>query len=310
MCHSSPPFIFGSSAFGFLLASSTAGTIFGVLAALVLSEPLRKPSIYTGLASVVYPSALVVRDPFVEAKILEEAPSSTLCRCLDGHPRRRTFRTGAAVWLSNLLWVCLRLDACPFTLGHRYCRFTRFTCHLLWNIFVPSVTTCGRYIFGSGTTRCFAVKAVHVALPVDFLLAVFFLQIWACCGPRTRLGWTPQHAVVSATWPPPPHGFAGGRIFEDSERSRVDSPRGRVLISSARFIPCAAPRAGTSVSAAIVASGAAFALLRRLFQRCFHNGVFFGPSLLPPLSTPGVAVDTALQAAPVFAFPDLVRVHA
>ena len=82
---------------------------------------------------------------------------------------------------------------------------------------------------------------------------------------------------------------------------------GGVLISSARSIPGAAPRTGAFVLAALVASGAAFALLRRLFQRCFHNGVFFGPSLLPPLSTPGVAVDTALAAAPVFAFPDLVR---
>ena len=74
---------------------------------------------------------------------------------------------------------------------------------------------------------------------------------------------------LATTWPPPPQWFAGGRIFEESERSREDSPRGRVLISSARFIPCEAPRTGAFVLAALVASGAAFAYLRRLVQRCF-----------------------------------------
>ena len=88
---------------------------------------------------------------------------------------------------------------------------------------------------------------------------------------------------LATTWPPPPQWFAGGRIFEESERSREDSPRGRVLISSARFIPCAAPRTGAFVLAALVASGAAFAYLRRLVQRCFSAAGLFLP--IPPPST-------------------------
>ena len=117
-------------------------------------------------------------------------------------------------------------------------------------------------------------------LSISYLLC-FFFEFGRVVVLAQDLVGPPSMPSFSATWPPPPHRFAGGRICEEPDRSRVDSPRGRVLISSARFIPCAAPRTGTSVLAALVASGAAFAWLRRLFQRCFTTGSFLAhPSSL------------------------------
>ena len=176
MCHSSPPFIFGSSAFGFLLASSTADTIcwstcrFSTACRAATEAvhlhgtrkcclPIRtgcagsvcrgvvfgggyavlwKPSIFSGLANVVYPSALGARDRFVEAKILAEAPSSTCnARCF-------LSLSGRTSSTADLRYRC-RCLVVQFTVGFLFA-WTRAPSHLATGTaasHVSPVTCCG-----------------------------------------------------------------------------------------------------------------------------------------------------------------------
>ena len=51
------------------------------------------------------------------------------------------------------------------------------------------------------------------------ILSCPVISLLACCGPCTRLGGPHSMCTFVALWPPPPHGFAGGRTLEKSERS-------------------------------------------------------------------------------------------
>ena len=113
-------------------------------------------------------------------------------------------------------------------------------------------------------------------------------------------------------WPPPPRWFYRR---SDSRSQKVPATtllEGEVPSTFARIAPCEATgnRCG-ALGRPFLLKGASFVEFRsRVWALSSRQRGFHRPTLLPPGSTSEVALDAALQAAPVFAHPRVLSGHA